>query len=470
MTQTPTGLDRRQFMQQSLDVGGMSGALTGLPVAAELLAAEKPALEIAPFRFDVSPPEGHPLCGGWIKPVVGYDDRLEAIGFVLRGAGAPVVICAVDWTGILNRGHLEWRTVLAQAAGTTPNRVAVQCVHQHNAPFVCPAAEAYLQSVDSSLTCMMPDFFAQCLDRGAKAITTALREPRPVTHVAHGQAKVERVASNRRFIGPDGKLSDWRGSASRKPEHKALPEGLIDPFLKTVAFYHGEQRLVACHYYATHPMSYYGDGRVCSEFVGLARKRRQQEDPSCTHIYFTGASGNIAAGKYNDGTPEARVQLTERMYAALVASDQALKPQPVVSASWTTAPIVPPCATQLVADELAEKVANKQNALANRIRPAMMLSFLRRCEAQTPIILSGLHVNDASLVHLPAESFLEYQLRAQQARQDRFVAVAAYGDGGPWYIPIREAYPQGGYEVSVANCDPAMDEILTGGIQRVLQV
>lgn len=466
----PCALDRRQFIQQSLVTGGAVGALGAMPFGSELLAAEKPSLEIAPFRFDVSPPEGHPLCGGWIKPVVAYDDRLEAIGFVLRGAGAPIVICAVDWTGILNRGHLEWRTVLAQAAGTTPDRVAVQCVHQHNAPFVCPDTEKYLQSIDTSLTCMFPDFFAQCLDRGAKAITAALREPRPVTHIAHGQAKVDRVASNRRFIGPDGKIVDWRGSASRKPEHKALPEGLIDPFLKTVAFYHGEQRLVACHYYATHPMSYYGDGRVCSEFVGLARKRRQQEDAGCTHIYFTGASGNIAAGKYNDGSPEARQQLTERMYAALVASDQTLVPKPIERASWTTAPIVPPCSTQLVTDELAASVANKTNALANRIRPAMMLSFLRRCEAKTPIILSGLHINDTSLVHLPAESFLEYQLRAQTSREDRFVAVAAYGDGGPWYIPIREAYPQGGYEAKMANCDPAIDGILTAGIKQLLSV
>ena len=56
-------------------------------------------------------------------------------------------------------------------------------------------------------------------------------------------------------------------------------------------------------------------------------------------------------------------------------------------------------------------------------------------------------------------------LRLEDARfllgQGRFVACAAYGDGGPWYLPTKEAYPQGGYEVSVAWCDAGVDDVLT---------
>src|SRR4029077_17883228 len=70
--------------------------------------------------------------------------------------------------------------------------------------------------------------------------------------------------------------------------------------------------------------------------------------------------------------------------------------------------------------------------------------------------------------HLPAECFVEYQLRAQQLASSRFVATAAYGDGGPWYIPVKEAYPQGGYEVTVANCSDAVDDLLTTGIGKLL--
>jgi hypothetical protein len=91
----------------------------------------------------------------------------------------------------------------------------------------------------------------------------------------------------------------------------------------------------------------------------------------------------------------------------------------------------------------------------------MTLGWIDRLEKQIPIALSALHINDISLLHLPAECFVEYQLRAQELGASRFVATAAYGDGGPWYIPTKEAYPQGGYEVSVANCGEAVDDILT---------
>lgn len=457
-------VSRREFLQHSL-AAGIGSVL--LP-AAVARAAEAPSLKIAAFRVDASPPKDHPLCGGWIKPVVGMDDPEEAIGFVLTGAGDPIVVCAVDWTGILNQTHIQFRQALAQAAGTTPDRVAIQCVHQHNAPFVCRNTQALLDTLGEGIQNLFPDFLDRVQDSLAKAVEKACQNLRPVTHIAHGQGKVEKVASNRRILGPDGNLADWRGSASKVERHWELPEGQIDPYLKTVAFYDGETKLVACHYYATHPMSYYGDGMVCSDFVGLARKRRQAEEPGCTHIYFTGASGNIAAGKYNNGTPEARIQLTDRIYAGIVASESKLSPVAVSSASWSATPVFLPVRDTLNESRLMDDVRNRDNALANRIRPAMMVSWMRRCEEKLPIVISALHVNDATMLHLPAESFLEYQLGAQAAAPNRFVATAAYGDGGPWYIPVETAYPQGGYEVSVALTDPKVEGVLSGGAKQVV--
>ncbi|MEI6204285.1 MAG: caspase family protein, partial [Enhydrobacter sp.] len=80
--------------------------------------------------------------------------------------------------------------------------------------------------------------------------------------------------------------SGWAGDPSKiielpnayafaRNNNFTLPEGLIDPMLRTVAFYDGAEKVASCHYYATHPMSHYGKGHVSSDFVGLARKRRQ---------------------------------------------------------------------------------------------------------------------------------------------------------------------------------------------------
>jgi hypothetical protein len=111
---------RRSFLKKTAITTAIAGSTLAQEAFASNQAPNQPTFKIAPFRFDVTPPTGHPLCGGWITPVKSVSDNLEAIGYVILGLDKPVVVCAVDWTGILNSAHVAWRTALAQAAGTTP--------------------------------------------------------------------------------------------------------------------------------------------------------------------------------------------------------------------------------------------------------------------------------------------------------------------------------------------------------------
>lgn len=462
-------LNRREFVRQTLLTTASGWAVSALGTAFAADANSAGSLHVAPFRFDVTPPLGHSCCGGWIKPIEAVDDPQEAIGVVLLGAGKPVVLCAVDWTGILNEAHVEWRTALAQAAGTTPDRVAVHCVHQHNAPFACLEAERLVNAEGDLPHIVELDYFKRCLDAGRKAIEQAIPRARAVTHIGWGQGKVEQVASNRRVHrDAQGKIIAMRGSACTDEKLRSLPEGLIDPWLKTVAFFDNDKKVAALHYYATHPMSYYADGRASSDFTGLARKQRQQDESDCTHIYFTGCAGNVAAGKYNDGSKAMRPVLTKRMYDGLVASEAKLEKAAVKSLAWRTAEVLPPPRASLNADAIAKQISAKGQPVVSRNRPSYQLAWLRRLEKKIPIVLSSLHLGDVKLLHLPAESFVEYQLRAQSLLPNNFVCTAAYGDGGPWYIPTKEEFPAGGYEVSVAFCEPDVDDALTAGMKHVL--
>ena len=46
--------------------------------------------------------------------------------------------------------------------------------------------------------------------------------------------------------------------------------------------------------------------------------------------------------------------------------------------------------------------------------------------------------------------------------------VAAYGDDGLWYVPTKDEYPAGGYEVSVAFCTDEVDALMTDAMRRLL--
>lgn len=461
---------RRQFHRSILAAGGAATAFTLLPQSLKAdQSTDLSKLRLASFRFKVTPPVGHSLCGGWIKPVVATDDDLEAIGLVLEGCGDPIVICAVDWTGLLNTAHVRWRQALAEAAGTTPDRVAVQCVHQHNAPFACLDAQAIVAAEGDLPEIVNVEFFEACLDQAKAAVTESLKQLRPVTHVAWHQTKVEQVASNRRVSRNEaGRVMAMRGSSCRDETLRALPEGLIDPWAKSIAFYDGDQRIAACHYYATHPMSYYGDGRVSSDFVGLARKRLQTNEPDACHLYFTGCAGNVTAGKYNDGSPEMRQVLADRIHDPLLNNLQQMRPVAVERLAWSTVDMLPLPNPALSAEAIQQQISDPTQSVVNRNRPAYQLAWLKRLKSGLPITISHLRINGAGMLHLPAESFVEYQLAAQEMFPGEFLATAAYGDGGSWYIPTAKEYPHGGYEVSVAFSDPQIDATMREAIAKVI--
>jgi len=427
-----------------------------------------PKLHLAVFRSDATIPLGHSLCGGWIKPAEVVTEPLYALGIVLLGEEAPIVLCAVDWTGICNDAHRRWREKLAEAAHTTPERVAVHCVHQHNAPFADLAAQKLVAEQAGLPPVIDVGWFQQTVARTADAVKAALAQTRPVSHIGYGKAKVDKVASNRRLVGPDGKLRGWRGSSCKDEKLRAEPEGLIDPWLRTISFWNGDEKLAALHFYATHPMSYYGDGHVSSDFVGLAREARTQEEGT-PHIYFTGCAGNIAAGKYNDGSKPNRFLLAQRVFTAMVESERQIERIAANTCSWQTRPVVLPPRSDETEATLLATIADASKTTAVRNRAAMKLSFRRRAEVKLPILIGNLRLGDKlQMLHLPAECFVEFQLYAQEQRSDGFLATAAFGDGGPWYIPLAKAFPEGGYEPSVAFADPESEDILKDAIRSLI--
>src|SRR5262245_25977652 len=133
-----------------------------------------PALHLASFLSDATPPAGHPLCGGWIEPVRGVDDPLHLVGVVLLGQGAPIVLAALDWCGLRNEANILWRKALADAAHTVPENVAVHCVHPHNAPFADIEGQKLIEATPGAPPSLDLKFFDRTVARSAEALRESL--------------------------------------------------------------------------------------------------------------------------------------------------------------------------------------------------------------------------------------------------------------------------------------------------------
>src|SRR5262245_35991698 len=197
-------------------------------MTSSLAAGEKP-LKVATFQANVTPPLGTPLCDALVVPAKEIVDPLSARGIILFTSEKPIVLVAVDWVGIGNNGHHAFREAIAKAAGTTKERVCVHCLHQHDAPGCAFEADELLAQYKLGGKLFDPVFARKAIDRLAKAVEKASMNPKTVTHLGVAKAAVSEVASNRRVMGPDGKVKAVRYSATKDPKIRAEPEGVIDP-------------------------------------------------------------------------------------------------------------------------------------------------------------------------------------------------------------------------------------------------
>jgi hypothetical protein len=436
----------------------------------DAVAQNQTGFRVGVFEADVTPPIGSPVAYAKTRSVV---DPLSARGLVVFIQGQqPVVLCAVDWIGIANEGQDLWKEELAEAAHTTPDRVSVHALHQHDGVECDITMEKIMNEYGIEDTPFDSAFQRKAIHNVADAVAAAAKNAQQVTHIGFGQAKVEKVASNRRILGADGKVEFSRWSSGNDPVVMAKPEGLIDPWLKCVSLWSNDKPVAVVTFYATHPQSYYGKGDVTCEFVGRARNNREKTLNGLPHIHFNGAGGNITSGKYNDGTDSLRTILTKRMEAAMQqAWDNTRKSMVKESPVWRMEKVTLPVATNSNEDTLRAILADTSAKHGDVIGAAERLAWLERSKQGVKISVSSLRLGKYWMLNLPGELFVEYQLAAQKMKPGEQVCTAAYEDYGPGYIGTAIAYDQGGYETSAPSSGvaPEVETVLMDAIKKVLK-
>jgi hypothetical protein len=334
------------------------------------------SLKVGAFSFNATPDIGSPVAYAMTRSI---QDSLYGKGIVILSDQQPVVIGVVDWLGIANEGLERWKVAIAEAAGTSIDRVSIHAVHQHDGARGDFTTANILEEYGLGGWRYDTEFLNQTIYNGAQAVKQAIQQAQPVTHLGFGQAKVEKVASNRRIMGEDGKVAIIRWSRSTDSVAIAAPEGLIDPWLKSVSFWNEKEPIVNLNYYTTHPMSHYGQGDVSSDFVGIARESREKA-LGFSQVYFSGAGGNITAGKYNDGSPERRYVLADRVEKAMEQAWEATVKVPISTKDlvWNSTEVTLPLGAHLVEEDLIEMLENKEADSLERFTAAKHLAWLHR--------------------------------------------------------------------------------------------
>lgn len=275
-------------------------------------------LHISVFEADLTPLPGEPTMGGLTEPVKFIEHPLYAKGVIFSDKGGISAVCALDYCSLSNATYNQYLNAIASGAGCSPDRVIINNIHFHTSVGPDADAQRTLEAHAPGVHSLTQKYIDDCLKKLRAASEHAASRMQKVRHVQTSWAVVDRAASSRRILRPDGIIST-RMSAHNPvdPYNRMLPDGLIDPFLRTIDFINEDGKSIVClHTYATHPQTSWGNGRISTDAPGIARTRIESETGT-THIYFNGCGGNITMGRYNDRTPEARTALAGRIYDAM---------------------------------------------------------------------------------------------------------------------------------------------------------
>lgn len=429
-------------------------------------------MRAASFTADITPPTGQPLCS-LVPDFVPQADTIEspllAKGVVLESVSGRIVLATLDWTALLNSSHDFLCRAIGKAAGCESSRVLLHCVHQHTAPMVDVEALRLMPGENRRAMAQQA-----CLERTQSLLAEAVQEAslrmHPVRSVEYQNSIVERVASNRRVRQGDGSIAT-RWSLCWQEELREAPEGVIDPQLDCIRLV-GDSGLIAClHFFACHPQTSSGGGRVFWDVPGIARERLEHEI-GATQIYFTGCAGDITMGKYNSGTAEEREALAERLHAGM-------------HRAATRAPMISETDGCLRIDHRALPFAERHDAghtekeILSRMESAtapqqaelaaLELAAVRYRREGNPIAATSLAFGKIRTLHLPGEPMIHFQIFARKASGAKPVCVAGYANGNPFYYgPDSIFSDRGGYEQTAAFAAPCQN-IVEAAIKDLLQ-
>ena len=429
----------------------------------------------APFRVgaaavEITPKPGTPL-GGLYRPraVSGVLDPLYAKALVVEQDGSTIAFVVLDLVTTTAPIVRAARERIARETGLPAERVMIAATHTHSAPQLprgsliddltranSPEGKAYVDG--------LPARIAQAV-REAKARLAPAR-------LSAAVGKAEGISFNRRVLRGSSSRAIWQ---PRKIDPAVeRPAGPVDPDVGLLVLEGEGAPTAAVVNFAMHPTSVMGT-KVSADYPGaLARLLRERFGDGLVTLFANGCCGDLNHGDYVTGTR----RTTEQLGKAL--ADAAGKAWPSREPQRTFAPRAARATVTLDRARFTEADVTRARETARRMRTeslgtvemAEAVCILETAEKKDVALTAEVQAfafgDDVALVALPGEIFVELGLALKARSPFRYTLIAELANGSIGYVPNREAYPQGNYEVVSARCAAGSGERLVDAAVRLL--
>jgi neutral/alkaline ceramidase-like enzyme len=422
-------------------------------------------------KRSISPPIGAPLAGFAARQGVceGIHDELFARALVLENDSAAVAMLSLDLLAVASDFVESTRRAIAARVPIKPSAVLIASTHTHAGPVTVNAFFNPDESLDAQ-------YMAHLRDAIVGAIEAAWQS-RFEARVGVGTGTISGLGVNRR--SPDGKPIDREIGIVKVDDTQ------------------GNTKAVLINY-GCHPTVLGPDNLLASgDFPAMTIERMETKLGSGSFaMYINGAQGDISVGHSSELsaigviTPgrtferatELGHQLADTVLEALPAiatyDDLALRSGTLEA----QLPLKTYPSLERTADDLQQAQKRLDDMPVNGASPEYRQAksdllyssithfYARRTEKYKdgvfPIELQAIQIGDNAFIAVPAEVFAEVGLRLKQLDGPK-TFVAGITNGYIGYLPSRNAYKTGGYEVVSSQCASDVEDHLVQGVQRL---
>jgi hypothetical protein len=183
-----------------------------------------------------------------------------------------------------------------------------------------------------------------------------------------------------------------------------------------------------------------------------------EREPNGLHAFFTGAGGNVTAGKYTSPTDLEGNLLAfgKRLGDAIALNLSAMRWEPAGQVQWRHTSFRFP-RQRFDKRQLLAEIQDPKTSEGVKKRNAILLSALNYPgNSRYPIAL--LKLGSIRMIFVPGEPFVEYQLFIQSLIPDEFIALASNCGISFLYLPLARSFAEGGYEPTYCWCSRAFEK------------
>lgn len=417
----------------------------------------------------ITPPKGTPMAGYYYnRSAEGVHDDLYAKALVLEQDGTRVGFVVCDLISLSRPIVEQARKLISEGAGVPGENVMMSATHSHTGPVLRGgstrnAAQGGEEDVAVQYANDLPRLITESVKLAAEKLTNA--------SVSAAIGYEEHLSFNRRFFMKDGSVAWNPGKANTNIVRAAGP---IDPDVGVLLVQTPDAKSAVATYvnFAMHPDTV-GGLQISADYpYTLSRLLAEYKGADMITLFANGACGNINHVDVKWRDPQKGHQEAARIGTILAADVlQAYKKVQAVSGPLRARSEIVKLPLPIVSEaeiEEARRIARipadaktPQPKFLDRVKAYKVLDVMARDgkphEVEVQVIALG---EDVAWVSLPGEIFVELGLAIKKASPFRYTFIAELANGSVGYIPNREAYAQGAYEVVSSRCAEGSGELL----------